>query len=93
MPRVEHRVSVTFEGRVQGVGFRAALRDAAARAGLTGFCRNEPDGSVRAEIQGDAAVLDAFLSRFARSAPGRIERMHRADLPPRAHDDGFTILR
>ncbi|MBP6368461.1 MAG: acylphosphatase, partial [Burkholderiales bacterium] len=39
-------------GRVQGVGFRDALVDAAILAGVDGWVRNRRDGSVEAWVQG-----------------------------------------
>ena len=65
------RVRVRFVGRVQGVGFRATARQIARGLGTTGWVRNEPDGSVLAELQGSAeSVAEALLgvrSRFARN--------------------------
>lgn len=54
------RVRVT--GRVQGVGFRFATARRARELGITGWVRNEQDGSVRALIQGSADQVDAMLS-------------------------------
>jgi acylphosphatase len=47
-------------GRVQGVGFRFFVRDAAMREGLTGWVRNREEGSVEIEAQGDADALQRF---------------------------------
>jgi acylphosphatase len=47
-------------GRVQGVGFRFFVRDAARREGLTGSVRNREEGSVEIEAQGDAEALQRF---------------------------------
>ena len=49
-------------GRVQGVGYRYALRDEARRLGVAGWVRNCSDGSVEALLQGDAAVLEALIA-------------------------------
>ena len=40
-------------GRVQGVGFRYTVVQAANALGLTGWVRNERDGTVTTELQGD----------------------------------------
>ena len=48
----------TVRGRVQGVGFRASTVRQAGRLGLTGWVRNEPDGSVRVVAEGGKAVLE-----------------------------------
>lgn len=68
------RRSVVFEGRVQGVFFRATAADAARPHAVTGWVRNEPDGSVRMEVQGEPAEIERVLERL-RAAKGRnIER-------------------
>ena len=47
-----HAVHVRITGRVQGVGYRYALRCAALGRGLTGWVRNRRDGSVEALFAG-----------------------------------------
>ncbi|MGK6312667.1 acylphosphatase [Neorhizobium sp. DT-125] len=55
---------VRITGRVQGVSYRVWTRNEATRLGLTGWVRNEEDGSVTALIAGpDTAVL-AMIERF-----------------------------
>ncbi len=56
-----HR-AIRVYGRVQGVGFRASARGEATRLGLAGFARNEADGSVAIEVEGDEAALEAFVA-------------------------------
>jgi acylphosphatase len=84
---------VIFQGRVQGVGFRATAADAARKHPVTGWVRNEPDFSVRLEVQGDPAAIDAVLAdlraRMARSILG--ESGHEA--PPDPEEVGFRIRR
>ena len=46
-------IRLTVRGRVQGVGFRAFVIDAAVRHGVRGWVRNEPDGSVEIAAQGE----------------------------------------
>ena len=55
-------------GRVQGVGFRAFTRDAAA--GLLGWVRNLPDGRVEAVVRGSDADLARFESELRRGLRG-----------------------
>ena len=59
---------ITVRGRVQGVGYRDALRRQAEALGVTGWVRNRHDGSVEALLQGDAGAVDALLS-WARQGP------------------------
>lgn len=54
-------ISARITGRVQGVAFRAWTRSEAKRRGLSGWVRNEPDGSVRALIMGPAPDVDELL--------------------------------
>ena len=49
-------------GRVQGVGYRAALLDQAVRLGLTGWVRNRRDGSVEAVVCGSPAAISAIVA-------------------------------
>ena len=47
-----------FTGRVQGVGFRYKVCYIARHHGMTGFARNEYDGSVTVEVQGTKEQID-----------------------------------
>jgi acylphosphatase len=55
------RRRIEFSGRVQGVGFRATARDCALTGDVSGWVRNEPDGSVAMEIQGLSHEVEAVL--------------------------------
>lgn len=70
------RRTIRVEGRVQGVGFRAGAAREARRLGLAGFARNEADGSVAIEVEGEAAALEAFVA-WCRVGPSaaRVERV------------------
>ena len=50
-----------MSGKVQGVFFRASTKEKAEELGITGFVRNERDGSVYIEAQGEEDVLEDFL--------------------------------
>jgi acylphosphatase len=54
---------VRITGRVQGVGFRFWMRGQAQRLGLSGWVRNDADGSVAALICGPAAAVNTMLER------------------------------
>jgi acylphosphatase len=57
-------------GRVQGVGFRWFVMEAASAEGITGWVRNLPDGTVEIVAEGDAEAMERF-ERAARRGPGR----------------------
>jgi acylphosphatase len=69
---------VVVTGRVQGVFFRAAMGERAARLGVAGWVRNEPDGSVRAHLEGPADAVDALLEWCAQGPPAaQVENVRR----------------
>ncbi len=50
-----------IHGKVQGVGFRFEAMRKAKELRLAGFARNERDGTVYIEAQGDKENLEKFL--------------------------------
>ncbi len=63
---LEARVS----GRVQGVGFRYFVHEAARRLGLVGYVMNLRDGGVRAYAEGPRELLEVFLRELERGPAG-----------------------
>lgn len=56
------RCHLIASGRVQRVGFRWFVREQASRCGLSGWVRNEYDGTVTIEVQGGEDSIEVFLS-------------------------------
>jgi len=56
-PPMRVRAHVFFEGRVQGVFFRANTCRCAEKLGLTGWVRNTADGRVEAVFEGEEDVV------------------------------------
>jgi acylphosphatase len=61
---------VRIRGRVQGVSFRVWTRSQAQQLGLSGWVRNEGDGSVTALIAGPKRAVVTMLERFWKGPPG-----------------------
>lgn len=59
-------VRVKVFGRVQGVGFRYYAVHTARSLGITGYVRNETDGSVEAIATGDFSAVDTFIRKIVR---------------------------
>lgn len=53
-------MQILYSGRVQGVGFRYAVRTLAAGFEVTGTVRNLADGRVELTVEGDKNELEAF---------------------------------
>jgi acylphosphatase len=85
-------VSVCYEGRVQGVGFRASVLSLAKGFEVTGWVRNLPDGRVEMLASGEESEIEEFLTSIGEShLAGHIE--HRSVIPvqPQAGLRGFRI--
>lgn len=82
---------VRVYGRVQGVFFRDSCRAEAERLGVAGWVRNEPDGTVLAHLEGEAAAVDALVA-WCRSGPPHADvRRLRAEETTALHMSGFAI--
>lgn len=78
-------------GRVQGVGFRAFTQRRAGQLGLSGWVRNEPDGSVRVVAEGPRSTLRQFLD-YLHQGPG-VGRVERVETDWSAPDGGFASFK
>jgi acylphosphatase len=85
------RIALRFTGRVQGVGFRRTAEMIALRLGLSGWVRNEPDGSVRCEAQGPRGRVEDFLSDLLETMGGRIDGVERQEIPAADEPEGFRV--
>ncbi|MCR4267910.1 acylphosphatase [Nitratireductor sp. ZSWI3] len=87
-------VSARITGRVQGVAFRAWTRAEALRHGLSGWVRNEPDGSVRALIVGAAPDVAAMVRALGNGPPAaRVTNVTTETVEPDPAIAGFRIVR
>ena len=81
-------------GRVQGVGFRYFTQAAAVRAGVGGWVRNNPDGTVEIAAVGDSDALARLEQELRRGPPGaRVDQLdvQAADDAIGMAHSGFTI--
>jgi acylphosphatase len=88
----QKRVALRVRGRVQGVGFRFFTQHLARAMGITGWVRNEYDGSVEIEAQGDEATLESFTEKV-RSGPsfGNVSGLQSHSLPVKDGESSFGI--
>ena len=85
------RRRVVVQGFVQGVFFRDTIRRRALTRGVSGWARNEPDGSVQAVFEGEPAAVEALVE-LCREGPrgARVDRIEVADELPEGLS-GFSI--
>ena len=70
-------------GRVQGVGFRVFVLDAAQSEGLIGWVRNTPEGDVEGVAEGDREAVERFATRLQRGpASARVDHVTMDDDVP-----------
>jgi acylphosphatase len=87
------RQRIVFRGRVQGVGFRYRERMAATQIGVTGWVRNNPDGTVTMEIQGTEEQIDSVIIAIERSKFIQIDSMDVKSLPLIEKEQDFQPVR
>lgn len=81
-----------FFGCVQGVGFRFEAKLLADQLSLVGWVQNQNDGTVLAEIEGEARYIDEFL-RVVKAAPRfNITDIQAEDLPLSGTETAFKAL-
>jgi acylphosphatase len=90
---------VRVRGRVQGVGFRMFVEDAAALHGLEGWVRNRRDGSVEAVFAGAPEAVRAVVEACRRGPRGAwVEVLEESEetrdmLAQRYPGERFSVLR
>ena len=85
------REHLTFTGRVQGVGFRYKLRYLAEKYSVTGWARNEYDGSVSTELQGLEEDIDKILQALYNDRYIEIDDIRKRSLPVDEEEYGFGV--
>ena len=81
-----------IKGRVQRVGFRYFVEDAARREGIQGYVRNQHDGSVEVVAEGDAGAMQRFEMAIRRGPAGaRVDDVDTLDVEPSSRFAGFRV--
>jgi acylphosphatase len=86
------RRRVVVHGFVQGVFFRDTVRRRAVAAGVSGWVRNNHDGTVEAVFEGDAADVEALVTLCHKGPRGaRVDRVDVFEERPEGLT-GFAVL-
>lgn len=86
------RYGIKVIGEVQGVGFRFYAKRKADEVGVKGFVRNEVDGSVSLEAQGEESQLEEFIT-WCKHGPStaHVRDFKVFELSPNSDYDSFTL--
>lgn len=82
------RKRIVFYGRVQGVGFRYTAKQMARSLGLTGWVKNEYDGTVLMEVQGREPMIHKLMEGLNRNVFIDISWIDSEDIPVQ-EENGF----
>lgn len=85
------RKEIRFTGNVQGVGFRYRAKYAATGLGVTGWVKNEWDGSVLMQAQGTEKQINEMLKLINQSLYIIIDNMRCNVIPLEEYEHGFHI--
>ncbi len=79
-------VRVRIKGIVHGVSFRSSMAQVASDLGVSGWVRNNPDGTVEAFLEGDEGNVKRLLD-WAKLGPprARVDRVDVEAAVPRNH--------
>ena len=81
-----------MKGRVQRVGFRYFVEDAAQREGIQGYVRNQHDGSVEIVAEGDVDAMQRFEMAVRRGPAGaRVEDVETVEVEASSRFAGFRV--
>ena len=78
-------------GQVQGVGFRYRANYAADSLGVTGWVRNEWDGTVEMEVHGTESQINQLLTLINKGTYVNIEEIKSRQLPVEENESGFHV--
>jgi len=88
--KVYHK-KVVFRGHVQGVGFRYQTLDVAKGFDVSGFVRNEMDGTVTLEVEGEIKEVHEFIDAVVEELRSFIREMDESSDQREAIFGGFRI--
>ncbi len=85
------RTRVVVHGHVQGVFFRDSVRRHAVAAGVSGWVRNNRDGTVEAVFEGEPDAVERLVV-FAREGPSGARVDHVEAFPESPERlEGFVV--
>ena len=81
-----------FEGNVQNIGFRFEVQSHAKPLGITGYAKNNDDGTVTAELQGSEKNIDKVITDLQNIDRIQIDSVTEKEIPLDYYENDFYIL-
>lgn len=80
-------------GIVQGVGFRYTTKAIADNMGIKGIVRNQNDGTVYIEAQGNSLLLSQFISaiKASKNPFAKVAKIEVSEIPVKKYND-FSVI-
>lgn len=84
---------VTFQGRVQGVGFRYTVKDLARGFEVCGWVKNLPTGDVEMQVMGQPPEIESFIREITEESTvaHHIKHLTTRQIPLLENCAGFNI--
>ena len=81
-----------FKGNVQNIGFRFEVQSHSKPLDITGYAKNNDDGSVTAQLQGSLKDIKNVILSLQNIDRIQIDSMTEKDLPVDYYEKDFYIL-
>ena len=92
MPPGTIRKEFHFEGNVQNIGFRFEVQSHAMPLGITGYAKNNDDGSVTAQLQGSLKYINKVILDLQNIDRIQIDFISEKDIPLDYYENDFSII-
>lgn len=92
MPPRTIRKEFHFEGNVQNIGFRFEVQIHAKPLGITGYAKNNDDGSVTAQLQGSLENIDKVILSLQNIDRIQIDSITEKKIPLDYYEKDFSII-
>ena len=81
-----------FEGNVQNIGFRFEVQSHAKPLGITGYAKNNDDGTVTAQLQGNLKDINRVIANLHNIDRIQIDSMTEKEIPLDYYENEFYII-
>ena len=81
-----------FEGNVQNIGFRFEVQSHSKPLGITGYAKNNDDGSVTTQLQGSLEDINRVILSLQNIDRIQINSITEKEIPLDYYENNFSII-